>query len=453
MKTFLLNSAKKLLTSVLFGGTEDSNKRGRTIGIIVALIFALLIVPVSALSMPGILFKGVVDFITGGDDANPKVDLNTFNFDEESLSKSEMYTNTRDVYIKYLESLDYKFNKRVEEIKEEYTYERTVEIKVIEHSTSDKGVAEDKESYKTVTETVVPEVIKNISITKPELRYLLAFIGTKYVDLQTEKDNYVFNEEESLNFLNDITVFHEEIVGNVGDDPIYYNASTTILDLDSIAKKYFTEDEYGDKYKEKQEQFRFSFESMADLQDTLSSPVYDYIDLDTLNIHENGMEIPHMLQYDTQWGTSPYGSSTVAKSGCAVTCMAMIQAYLTGEVLSPAALAKWSNEQGYYISGQGTSWGFFGAYSKSIGIKCKDIGKNSQQIIKSLEEGRPVIASMSAGTFTKGGHFIVLRGITKSGKILVNDPNDNFYSKNFYKKEFDINLIYSEAKNFWSFDN
>ena len=34
----------------------------------------------------------------------------------------------------------------------------------------------------------------------------------------------------------------------------------------------------------------------------------------------------------------------------------------------------------------------------------------------------PVIASMGKGHFTNGGHFIVLIGVTDSGKILVYDP-------------------------------
>ena len=43
-----------------------------------------------------------------------------------------------------------------------------------------------------------------------------------------------------------------------------------------------------------------------------------------------------------------------------------------------------------------------------------------------------------------------LRGITEEGKILVNDPNDNA-SKNFVNRQFDLNLIMRESKNFWCF--
>lgn len=55
------------------------------------------------------------------------------------------------------------------------------------------------------------------------------------------------------------------------------------------------------------------------------------------------------------------------------------------------------------------------------------------------------------GTFTRGGHFIVLRGITEDGKILVNDPNDNA-KKQHFNRSFDLSLIKREAKAFWCFN-
>ena len=69
-----------------------------------------------------------------------------------------------------------------------------------------------------------------------------------------------------------------------------------------------------------------------------------------------------------------------------------------------------------------------------------------------LSEGHPVISSQSPGLFTGGGHFIVLRGITADGKILVNDPNDND-RKQYLNRQFDM---YSEidctSRNYWIFE-
>lgn len=49
--------------------------------------------------------------------------------------------------------------------------------------------------------------------------------------------------------------------------------------------------------------------------------------------------------------------------------------------------------------------------------------KSPQSVLDALASGKPVIASMSPGTFTKGGHFIVIRGVTADGYFLINDPN------------------------------
>ena len=54
---------------------------------------------------------------------------------------------------------------------------------------------------------------------------------------------------------------------------------------------------------------------------------------------------------------------------------------------------------------------------------------------------------MGKGHFTNNGHFIVLRGITENGKILVNDPN----SREKSKKEWSVSIIVSEAKGAWAF--
>lgn len=47
---------------------------------------------------------------------------------------------------------------------------------------------------------------------------------------------------------------------------------------------------------------------------------------------------------------------------------------------------------------------------------------NAQELLQTLEEGKPVIAHMGPGLFTQGGHYILLRGLTEEGGVLVNDP-------------------------------
>lgn len=163
-----------------------------------------------------------------------------------------------------------------------------------------------------------------------------------------------------------------------------------------------------------------------------------------------GMKIPLYYQYQEPWRSVKYGDGTIATSGCSVTCISMVFSYLKDLSLTPDQVASWAGTT-YHVKGSGASWNIFPAAAKKWGIHCTVLGKNMNNIIAALSEGKPVIASMDKGTFTRGGHFIVLRGITEDGKILVNDPNDNAKKQHFYKS-FDVGLIKREAKQFWSFE-
>ena len=54
---------------------------------------------------------------------------------------------------------------------------------------------------------------------------------------------------------------------------------------------------------------------------------------------------------------------------------------------------------------------------------------------------------MKPGDFTETGHFIVLRGITQDGKLLVNDPNNISRSE----KEWDMDTVLKQIKAAWSY--
>ena len=58
-----------------------------------------------------------------------------------------------------------------------------------------------------------------------------------------------------------------------------------------------------------------------------------------------------------------------------------------------------------------------------------------------LANGEMAIALMSKGHFTRGGHFIVLRGVTGEGKILVADPASFGRSQ----QEWDLSIIMDES--------
>ena len=56
--------------------------------------------------------------------------------------------------------------------------------------------------------------------------------------------------------------------------------------------------------------------------------------------------------------------------------------------------------------------------------------------------GKLIVAIMAKGHFTKKGHFIVLRGVTSDGMILVADPGSHKRSE----QEWDLSIILDEAR-------
>ena len=175
---------------------------------------------------------------------------------------------------------------------------------------------------------------------------------------------------------------------------------------------------------------------------------YYTVSAGSTELPENGLPIPIYYQWEYQ---EPYGSSTIAQAGCGPSCFAMVVSYLTGQTITPADVVAWCGNA-YYVPGAGTSWSFFAGAAEHYGIGAVTTTTSAEEVMAALSEGHPVISSQSPGLFTGGGHFIVLRGITADGKILVNDPNDND-RKQYLNRQFDM---YSEidctSRNYWIFE-
>ena len=168
----------------------------------------------------------------------------------------------------------------------------------------------------------------------------------------------------------------------------------------------------------------------------------------SVELPENGLAIPIYYQWEYQ---ESYGSSTIAQAGCGPSCMAMVVSYFTGQNITPADVVAWCGNS-YYVPGEGTSWSFFEGAAEHYGIGTVRETTSAEEVMTALSQGHPVISSQSPGLFTGSGHFIVLRGITADGKILVNDPNDNEW-KQYLNRQFDM---YSEidctSRNYWIFE-
>ena len=67
--------------------------------------------------------------------------------------------------------------------------------------------------------------------------------------------------------------------------------------------------------------------------------------------------VPLLMQWDWRWGFDWYGGGPAGLTGCAPTCMAMIGLGLTGdESINPRDMCQFSENSGFWVSGQGTSW-------------------------------------------------------------------------------------------------
>lgn len=147
-------------------------------------------------------------------------------------------------------------------------------------------------------------------------------------------------------------------------------------------------------------------------------------------------------QTDARWGNKPYGkTSTIGRAGCGPTALAIAVASLTGNKVTPYDVAQWSAANGGLCEGSGSYHSLIPNGGRHYGLTVTSIGRDGKKLVEALQEGKLVIAIMSKGHFTSSGHFIVLRGVTEDGKILVADPASVKRSN----KEWDLRIVTSEA--------
>lgn len=170
---------------------------------------------------------------------------------------------------------------------------------------------------------------------------------------------------------------------------------------------------------------------------------------------EGGIQAVYYNQLDERWADEPYGQDKIGTHGCGPTSMSIVVSTLTGINVDPVEMANWSCENGYYCKGGGSYHSLIPNAAQHWGLNV-DGNLSGADVAGALAEGKLVVAIMSKGHFTKSGHFIVLRGITAEGKVLVADPASLKRSS----QEWDLSLILSEAKQrvgaggpFWAISN
>ncbi len=138
-----------------------------------------------------------------------------------------------------------------------------------------------------------------------------------------------------------------------------------------------------------------------------------------------GIDVVYFNQTDESRAEQKYGSDPLSTHGCGPTAMAMAVSSLTGERVDPADMAALCVRQGYWCKSHGSYLSIVQGVAEAYGLECESVDLGSleeDELYLRLSTGDVAVALMGKGHFTKGGHFILLRGTTLGGEILVADP-------------------------------
>ena len=163
------------------------------------------------------------------------------------------------------------------------------------------------------------------------------------------------------------------------------------------------------------------------------------------------VELPIHDYYQTNYKDVKYGSGTISSSGCGPTCVAMITTYMTGSVVSTPEVCRWC-EADHYKAGDGTYGSVFPAAAERYGYTCVDMGLRYGDVLLEIASGKPAVVLVGPGTFTSTGHYMVIKGMTSEGELILNDPNGNNLNR-YGTNKFPAAIVLGEAKNFWVFSN
>ena len=274
---------------------------------------------------------------------------------------------------------------------------------------------------------------------------------TNDVEIENEKltDNAESSEIEEPADSEETNDPFAEIPQVVLSKPVDYSLNQAIRQLEQMEasdERYAQIVENAEKYPEKllinlannPEMIAFVADYKGNTRD------YDKAELTEKELQE---EYPLFLQWDKRWGCLAYGDdSNVAISGCGPTTLAMAVVALTGnEEATPAAIAKFAMQEGYYMSGTGTMWSLMTEGAAAYGVRSEQINISQTEIKQHLDQGDIVICSVRQGDFTTGGHFILLYDYDDEG-FSINDPFSLYRSG----QKWDYGKIRSQIKAVWA---
>ena len=164
-----------------------------------------------------------------------------------------------------------------------------------------------------------------------------------------------------------------------------------------------------------------------------------------LSVYENCTQVPHLLQWDMQWGYTQYGDNMLALNGGGPTCLSMVSIYVLQDTkYTPRYIAAFSEENDYYLEGIGTSWSLISEGGVKLGMDVQEIPLVWNIIKEHLDAGDPIICVMGPGDFTDDGQFVVLSEAEEE-TVKVLTPNSMILSEGMWSFE----QIESQIQNLW----
>lgn len=137
------------------------------------------------------------------------------------------------------------------------------------------------------------------------------------------------------------------------------------------------------------------------------------------------LQVVYFNQKEEPWASQLYGTDPIAGYACGPTALAMAVSTFREELVDPAQMSQFCAESGYWAKRQGSYLSIVPGVADAYSLECtpvslRDLSKDN--LMAHLANGELAVALMSKGHFTSSGHFILLRGVTLDGKVLVADP-------------------------------
>lgn len=143
-------------------------------------------------------------------------------------------------------------------------------------------------------------------------------------------------------------------------------------------------------------------------------------------------------QFDPRFATKSFGGSNIAKEGCGPAVATMAINDITGRNINLGNAANYATMRGY--TGSGTNIGYFKDIFANQGIASSYVN-NKNDIMGALSRGHETVLlgrdasnrSKANSPFGPGSHYVLAKGLTPNGDIVVNDPESSLPNR-IYKK-------------------